>query len=615
MRHQPPKPLDIHLTDLLSDSAGGIAVTGDSGTGKSTTMLGMLQNLVQQGSGATLIDPHGDLAADFEQCCAALPWRRRARCLVIRPSDLSRLVCLNPLAVPYVGGDLFSWRARVASKVSHVARILLYAWGERDFNSKPVLFKWLTRVLTTLAVSGLTLPDARHFFQIGGDIYEALAAAAPDILARTEMAELADMRPRDREDLIASTKNRLLGFLENPAVELALGRPGGWLDVPTLIKERYVTIISLERGGVLRDEDVEIYANLWLSEILDAAYNLPRAERTPHAVFLDELPRFSSSFDLLTRGLAQVRKYLVRFVCAFQGAQGFPERADDRLLHALLSQCRTTVIFRHRNPADAKFFGEFLALPAFNPRTEKHRLTQLQQYQDGHELAYLTDESENWTAARQHGGSESQGTSESRTRSTADSRSSSASDSTTTHEHQLAEAVTRARSEARGTSTSEGSSAATSRTQGTAWSSTESQGGGRTRRATLLPRLRTREIVTSVQFYTPEELSRLPARDITRLDIGEAFVYCAGSPAARVRFPLVRPPFDRTPRFAAKKLGELRQAIAALPHFAPPRTIVAERRAFEERLVAHLRDVAQRLGSEAETPPDTPDADNPLLSI
>jgi len=634
------------VLDLFSESAAGIAISGDSGTGKSNTMNVLMDALARQDIGLTLLDPHGDLAQDFEHSCSALPRRLRERCQVIRPSQLSHIIALNPLFVP-TGGGWLRWRARIASKVSQVARILLYAWGEHDFNSKPVLFKWLTRVLTTMATAGMTLPDARHFFQVGGDVYQALANAAPDVLARVEMNELVEMRPREREDLIASTKNRLLGFLENPIVELSLGRPHGWLDASTMIRERKITIISLERGGVLREEDQEIFANLWLSELLNAAYDLPRHERTPHVVFLDELPVFGSSFDVLTRALAQVRKFKIRLVAAFQGTQLFPERKDDRLLNALISQCRTTVVFRHKNPVDAKFFGELVTLPLLDPLAEKHRLTQVQQYQDGNDVVFLTDEGDNWSAAQQSGASQADAQSETSTDTTGETRSSSTSntdssgttdtrssgtsDTVTRDEQALSEAVSRARSDQAGSSASRtaghsrseqsGSSSGransrgNTRTDGTSWSNTTTRGGSRTRKMTLVPRLRWREVVTSIQLFNPDEQVAFGARDVTRQATGEAVVYTACEAPMRVRFPLARGPFASTPKFAAKQLQALRVAILSRPLFATPAQIVSERREFEQKLITHLEQLAIESQTIVIPPPVREAPNNPLLSI
>ena len=69
------------------------------------------------------------------------------------------------------------------------------------------------------------------------------------------------------------------------------------------------------RGRVLRDEHVEIFANLWLMEVRYAIYNTPRDQRVPHFVMIDELPTFRLSFENITSALAQVRKFLTLLDC------------------------------------------------------------------------------------------------------------------------------------------------------------------------------------------------------------------------------------------------------------------------------------------------------------
>ena len=179
-----------------------------------------------------------------------------------RSHDLRRRVAaVNPLAVDSEGLDELTWRARVLKKASHCAHILLHAWGERDFNSKPLLFKFCSWYLETLGLARLLLPEVRCFFDPNHPIYSPLSQLAPDPIARQELLQLAELRFVDREELIASTKNRFLGFLKNPIVELSLGKLGAVLDARTLIQEGAIVLINVEPGGVLRDEDREILAN------------------------------------------------------------------------------------------------------------------------------------------------------------------------------------------------------------------------------------------------------------------------------------------------------------------------------------------------------------------
>jgi energy-coupling factor transporter ATP-binding protein EcfA2 len=590
-RHTGRSPSLPDIEVLFGESAAGIAISGDSGSGKSNLMQILMQALIRQGVGLTLIDPHGDLAADLERYAASLPDRLRRRLIVIRYADTTRIAGINPLSIGHGKTDELTARARIASKVGHVSKILLYAWGERDFNSKPVMFKWTTRFLTMLASAGLTIADVRHFFDVNSPVYQALARTAPDVVSRLEMEELADMRPREREELIASTKNRFLGFLQNPITAMVLGMPGEAIDVMQLIRKRAIVIVNLERGGVLRDEDVEIFANLWLNELFYAAYNTPREQRVPHFLFLDELPVFQSSADLITRALAQVRKFKVRLVCAFQGTQLFAERTEDRLLNALVGQCNVQLYFRHKNPVDAKFFAEIVKLPSIDLLKPKHILKTPQQFQEGHDEVVLTDHSETWSDAEQEGSSQTDAVNDTDTRS--QSLGSLGSNRT---------------------STSQSSAHSNVRTDGRNWSSTRTQGGGLTHRTTLVPRIRTRDIVTSIQFFTADEQVIDRASDFTRMAIGSALLYIAGRGVAQVGLPLATNPFRRTPAFAAKKLSELRTLVFARSEFATPEQLLAKREQFEREMVRYLERQVSDQGAPGLLAYE-PEDDNPLLNI
>ncbi len=367
---------------LFDDAAAGLVVSGDSGSGKSYFLNTIGRWLIEQRRGMTLIDPHGDLVDELERFCSTLPPSQRRRVIVIRYADTTRITGLNPLHVPRQGLSEIAFRAMLAGRTGHVARILLHAFGE-TFNGKPNMLRFFHYYLMTLAHAGLTIPDVRYFFDMKHPIYRALIKAAPDYIARLELAQLIDLKPADRDELIGSTKNRFLNFLQNPLVELALGMPDGHLDVAQAIRDGAVILISLARGSVLRDEDVEIFANLWLEEILFHVFNVPRHERTPHVLLLDELPTFRSSYQLITRALAQVRKFLCPIVAAFQGTQLFQERERDPLLNALIGQCNVQLYFRHKHPIDARFFGDLIKLPSISSRKVKHILWQRQAYQDG----------------------------------------------------------------------------------------------------------------------------------------------------------------------------------------------------------------------------------------
>src|SRR5205814_9003546 len=124
------------------------------------------------------------------------------------------------------------------------------------------------RLIYTLAHAGLSLADSELFLNIAHPLYMTLCQAVPDVIptARSEMEELPDLRPSDRNAQIESYKNRNLGFLSNPTVKAVLSRTAadGALTMQQLYDDRLIVIVNLETGGVLRTMDQEILANTLL---------------------------------------------------------------------------------------------------------------------------------------------------------------------------------------------------------------------------------------------------------------------------------------------------------------------------------------------------------------
>jgi hypothetical protein len=558
-------------------------------------MKRILKSLVLGGYGCLLIDPDGDLANDVTAFCSDLPPRLRAKVWEIKPCDTRRTTSVNPLVVPGLRSDLHTYRARRATKVSHFRNILFSAWGESEqgINGRPQLAKISDLYLNTLAECGLTVPDVQCFFDVTSPVYQAIVERAPDLLSQLELTALAGLRPKEREELIASTKNRFIGFLQNPIVHTVLGNvhPERLLDFTRLIREGAIVIVNLERGGVLRDEDVQIFANLFLHEILFAVYNMPQHERIPYFVFLDELPDFQSCAPLLIKALRHVRKYQLRFVCAHQGTQFFADRTDDRLLHALVGQCRAHFYFRHADPVDAKFFGEVVTLPSLDPRKVKHILRQEQQYQDGHDRLVLDDYTDNWSATEGQGSADAVATSDSTTDTAGTSQAI---------REAIGTAAASARQEVNASTHSVAHGVGTSLTRTHNESHSATRGGSHTRRTTLVPRIKNRTVIAGVQFFSIDEQTIQGAVELSRLPVGTALEYIAGKRVRRAKFPLSQNLLARTPKYARKKRAELELLLAARPQYATPADILAARQEFQQRLVAHLRTIS------IEQPPQSP---------
>lgn len=579
------------LDTLFLESAAGIQISADSGAGKSNVAEVLLRQMIRQGLPLFVLDPHGSLVESLRNYILDCPPRIRHRLVWVEPGNTKRVTIMNPLAVPTTGNDEFTWQALLTKKCGHTAKILLTIWEQESFAGTPRLAKWVARLLHTLGAAGLALADVRHFLDIGSPVYRSLIRAVPDLVARQEFSELSEMRPTDRENLIESTKNRFLGFLENPIIEATFGLVDGALDVAQLYREGSIVLINLAPQGVLRDEDQMILANLWLSEILHAVFNLPASERRPAFVAIDELPVFHACSSLLggSQGaLTQVRKFLLRFLCCHQGALNFPNGKEDRLLNNLIGQCGVGIYLRHANPTDARFFGEIVALPQYDPMKVKHKLVQSQQYQAGNQLVTLVDESMGSSDGESQGGGESEGVTATDSWNTDEARTTTESHGETRDDESLRQAVTNARTTARSQRNGRGGSTAKQSTTSSSWQRTSSTTKSQTWKQTLVPILKWRDVLTSVTFFTAEEQLLEAASRFPRLATGTAIVRVSGKGVAEVRFPLIRNPFRNTPKYFARKLAAFQQECMQLPGTMAPRSILEARNSILNELLAQL---------------------------
>lgn len=546
----PPRVDDIGF--LFRNSAGGIQISGDSGAGKSNAMVVLMQHCVRQRQPFLFIDPHGRDATALRNWMLTRGKSTTDKLVYIQPSNPnSPLPCLNPLAVS-AHGDGFYSRAEITNKVGHVANILLHAWGEHDgFTGRPRLFTWLYRILRQLAMLGLSMADAVHFLDIGSEIYQLLVQNVSDPIARSAFEELAGSRIREQKEEIESTRNRLLGFIDqNPIVTHMLGRTDGVLDFRKLMQDGCYVVVDLRKDGVLRDEDQQIFANLFLAELLHTVFNMPEKDCVPYLAFVDELPVFAPSFPQITSALAQIRKFNLRFVLAHQGVNMFPERTQDRLLQACTSLCGVKLYFRHVNPVDAKFFGEVISLRSYSSKKVKHEQVTPTQFHDGYDFETIVDRAENW--------------SDTNTRSNAQMLGET-----------LKDAIDGAKVDRSNQTTNASSQASTT-------------GGSRTFKTVPLARMKWRDVVSSIQFLSADEQMLEAASEVSKLETGEAFLLVSGGEGATVKFPLADSRLSRAIRFLAERTRELQQRLALRADFDFSNVLEEGRHAFNRRLVEAL---------------------------
>lgn len=584
---------------LLDDNMGaGVQISGVSGSGKSNVAEWMAIRMLQRGLPIMYVDPHGTSAQKIRRMCLSLPRRIQQTILYIRFADPEHTVGINPLHVPDVGQDSYVFESQLRVRVEQTAQVIFSLFGEGSvgFGNCTLLRKWLVRWLLTLGRSRLTLADAMFLVDPRDPVYLRLLQLVPDGLARHQMESLAFLKPAELEAEIGSARNRITAVLDHPTCQVIFSQRDNVLDFRSIYEQDLSVIIDLDKGDVLTDDAQQLIGNLVLNQYLATVLSTPPSQRRRRMCFIDELPVFESSAPLLLTMCTEIRKFRTKFAFLHQGSARFPDRHANEFLNTITDMCRVHLFFRHA-AADARFFGDQVSLATWGEKQIKHIQTVPQQFTVGHDLVTLTDVSEG----------DSDGITSGSSNATATGTQDGTSEQVT---KTLTEAVSRAEypsatsttQQATANGQSYGNSQTRSDTQtnttSDSWSKTATR--STTQKQQLVARTITRDIVTSIQFASPEEIDRDHAARIKQYATGEATLLIDGLATYIVEAPLAQDPLASTPQFAQRKLAEFQSRQWQRTEFISPTIATAERHRFIERLLAELAAAQPLLGSNRE---------------
>jgi hypothetical protein len=313
-----------------SDRLQHVYVLGKTGTGKSTLLMTLFKQDVEQGRGAILLDPHGDLAA---QVASLVPDAHQSRFIYMDLAGAPGRYGYNPLKkvpeylIPLAASGLIeafhyhfgekSWGARM----EHILRNILYALLERGDAKLPDVLRMLSeKSFRREVVAKVRNPQVRYFF--------------------TE--EFARLWGRTLFDAIAPIQNKIGAFLTDPRLVATLVEFEHEVSFRRALDEQRIVVVNLARG-IMGSDTSHLLGSLITSTISLAALsrqNLPPQNRKPAFLYLDEFEH------LLTPGtadmLSEVRKVGLGVILANQ----YLAQLDDRTRAAVLGNVGTLIAFR-----------------------------------------------------------------------------------------------------------------------------------------------------------------------------------------------------------------------------------------------------------------------------
>jgi hypothetical protein len=313
----------------------GLYIIGSMGTGKSTLLLSMILQDVQQQHGFCVLDPHGDLIIDvLGRAPYCLP-----NAMVLDPSNWRHPFGLNLLECPDPTNAIQAERTAAS-----VMRIFKKLWGPEGLDPSwgPQLEDLLSHLVRTFIEARrldanvpqygdqYTLVDIPRFLEDEGFRAKVLQTVSP------RLREYWQVNYDQRKDNLAfrtSTLNKVRRFTDNPILRGILGQSRSSLNLRGLMDRGQYLFVRLPEG-VLGAEVVSLVGAILTEQLLLAA--LSRAEqaattRRPFALYCDEFWYFAT--EDFARFFSEGRKFKVQTVVAHQ----FRHQLDPQIRHATLN--------------------------------------------------------------------------------------------------------------------------------------------------------------------------------------------------------------------------------------------------------------------------------------
>ena len=285
-------------------------IVGQTGTGKSTLLAGMILSAIAKGHGLTFFDPHG---STIDAVLRSLPGEYARRVRVVRLGNADSPV---PLGI---------WESDDPVKEERTISDLCELFTDLfDPNHEGIVGPRWERWFSTFAKAAIALLGRRASFEAIGvlsqsqgnmlKVYKALGDAWPE-LSETIKEEFGKDRSSDFQATLAWFLAKFQRVTSVEQLRRTLGAGCNALDFANAIDTDAVTLIDLA-SPTLGTQAARIAGTLQLMKLWNAAMARRDRDRT-HLVFVDEASLFQAT-PTLARMLAESRKFGLAMVLCHQ---------------------------------------------------------------------------------------------------------------------------------------------------------------------------------------------------------------------------------------------------------------------------------------------------------
>lgn len=314
-------------------------VIGSSGSGKSTMLLSLIKQDLEQDHGICVIDPHGDL---IDAAIKNVPDRRVDDVVLFDPADAEFPIGFNilqarsPLEKTILSSDLVATFRRMAT-----------SWGD-------VMDSVLANAILAFIESsrGGTLLELKRFLVEKEFREEFLTTVTDDAVRYFWENEFPLIAGKPQASILI----RLDSFLRQSLIRNIACQKENKLDFRSIMDNKKILLVKLSQG-LIGEETAYLLGTMLVSRIYQAALSRQDTQDRPYFwMYLDEFHHFIT--PSMERILSGTRKYNLGLILAHQEFRQMQSRSQD-VASSVLSNCYTRVCFRLGDNDAEKFAGGF----------------------------------------------------------------------------------------------------------------------------------------------------------------------------------------------------------------------------------------------------------------
>lgn len=341
-------------------------IIGQTGTGKSSIMVTMIKQDMEQGRGFMVIDPHGELCETVMQ---------------YYPKDrIDDLVYFDASNMDYpFGVNIFTAQNEDERNliVSDLIDMFVGMYGEEVFGPRIQDYFSNAALMLMEQPEGGTLTEIVRVFTDPAFQKIKLKNVTNPVVRSWWERTYASMGEREKGEMIPFFQAKFGPFITNGIVRNILGQPKSSFDVAQAMQEGKVILVNLSKG-LLGDFNSQLLGRMMVTQVKVAALRragMAEHERRPFFLYVDEMQNYvSKSIESV---LSEARKYKLGMIMAHQYIDQLKQHGlggDSDLSKAIFGNVGNMLSYRV-GPNDAEFLEK-----QFSPTFSQQDLMNLDQF-------------------------------------------------------------------------------------------------------------------------------------------------------------------------------------------------------------------------------------------